>query len=119
MPSPEAFAQAIRRGPALRDPEGWVWRTAYRVAAGSLKERRRFANVVVEPRYELDQVPSMLIEALGQLPEGQRAAVILHYYADLPIRDVATVMGTTSAGVKVSLMRGRRRLRLLLESPDG
>lgn len=64
----EAFAQAIRRGPALRDPEGWVWRTAYRVAAGSLKERRRIANVVVEPWYELDQISSMLIEALVNYP---------------------------------------------------
>ncbi len=32
----EAFAQALRRGDALRDPERWVWRTAYRIAAGAI-----------------------------------------------------------------------------------
>jgi RNA polymerase sigma-70 factor, ECF subfamily len=37
----EAFAQALRRGPELRDPERWVWRAAYRIAAGLLVERRR------------------------------------------------------------------------------
>jgi DNA-directed RNA polymerase specialized sigma24 family protein len=52
------------------------------------------------------------------LSDGQRAAVILHYYADLRVRDVAAVMGTSPAAVKVSLMRARRRLRALLEVSD-
>ena len=29
----EAFAQAVRRGEALRDPAAWVWRAAFRIAA--------------------------------------------------------------------------------------
>jgi DNA-directed RNA polymerase specialized sigma24 family protein len=33
----EAFAQALRRGNELRSPERWVWRTAFRIAAGELK----------------------------------------------------------------------------------
>ena len=37
----EAFAQALRRGDALRDPERWVWKVAFRVAAAELKEGRR------------------------------------------------------------------------------
>ena len=45
--------------------------------------------------------------------------MILHYYADLPIRDVARVMGTTTPAIKVALMRARRRLRTLLETSDG
>jgi RNA polymerase sigma-70 factor (ECF subfamily) len=114
----EAFAQAIRRGDALREPGRWVWRAAYRIAAGSLKERRRFVGSQVEASYDLDGVPADLAEALARLSDGQRAAVILHYYADLPIRDVARITGSTTAAVKVSLMRARRRLRTLLESPD-
>jgi hypothetical protein len=35
----EAFAQALRRGNELRDPLAWIWRVAFRVAAGELKER--------------------------------------------------------------------------------
>jgi RNA polymerase sigma-70 factor, ECF subfamily len=114
----EAFAQAIRRGDAIREPERWVWRAAYRIAAGALKERRRFVGSQVEASYDLDGVPVDLAEALARLSDGQRAAVILHYYADLPVRDVARVIGTTTPAVKVALMRARRRLRTLLEAAD-
>src|SRR4030095_4459457 len=32
----EAFAQVLRRGDEVRDPERWVWRAAFRIAAGAL-----------------------------------------------------------------------------------
>jgi RNA polymerase sigma-70 factor (ECF subfamily) len=115
----EAFAQALRRGDALREPERWVWRAAYRIAAGALKERGRHSRTVPETSYRLDEVPSELVEALASLTPGQRAAVVLHYYADLRVHDVAEVLGTSSAAVKVTLMRARRRLRTLLENPHG
>jgi RNA polymerase sigma-70 factor (ECF subfamily) len=115
----EAFAQAIRRGSALLDPERWVWRTAYRIAAGALKERSHFTSDQAERSYVLPEVSDSLAQALADLPEGQRAAVILYYYIDLPAREVARVLGTSSASVRVSLMRARRRLRTLLEVSDG
>src|SRR5438094_7533773 len=37
----EAFAQALRRGDAIRSPERWLWRTVFRIAAGELQRRRR------------------------------------------------------------------------------
>ena len=36
----EAFAQALRRGDAVRNVERWVWRAAFRIAAGELQKRR-------------------------------------------------------------------------------
>jgi DNA-directed RNA polymerase specialized sigma24 family protein len=36
----EAYSQVIHRGAAVRDPAAWVWRTAFRIAAGALKTRR-------------------------------------------------------------------------------
>jgi DNA-directed RNA polymerase specialized sigma24 family protein len=59
-----------------------------------------------------------LLGALRELSPSQRAAVYLHYQADLSVRDVAHVMGSTSAAVKVHLMRGRRRLAQLLGTED-
>jgi len=115
----EAFAQALRRGDALREPERWIWRTAYRIAAGALKERGRHGGTAPETSYRLDEVPAALAEALASLPPSQRAAVVLHYYADLRVRHVADVLGTSTAALKVSLMRGRRRVRTLLEASDG
>jgi RNA polymerase sigma-70 factor (ECF subfamily) len=115
----EAFAQALRRGDELRDPERWIWRAAYRVAAGAMKGRRQKPIVSLDRTYELPEAPGWVAEALAKLPEQQRAAVVLHYYADLRVRDVANVLGTTTPAVKVALMRARRRLRTLLEPTDG
>jgi RNA polymerase sigma-70 factor, ECF subfamily len=111
----ETFAQALRRGGALRDPGRWIWKTVFRVARGELKARRARPVPIRAVSVELPEPALELIRALRSLPERQRAAVILHHAADLPVREVATSLGMTSAAVRMSLTRGRRRLRELLE----
>ncbi len=115
----EAFAQALRRGDELRDPERWLWRAAFRIAAGELKERGRQAPVVREGSYEMEEPARELMEALRKLSEKQRAAVVLHHAAGYPVKETAQIIGSTSAAVRVHLMRARRRLRKLLEDIDG
>jgi DNA-directed RNA polymerase specialized sigma24 family protein len=71
----ETFAQALRRGDAVRDPERWVWRTAFRIAAGMLKERSVIGpEQDIERSYELETPAMELIEALRRLSPRQRAA---------------------------------------------
>jgi RNA polymerase sigma-70 factor, ECF subfamily len=114
----EAFAQALRRGAALRDPLAWIWRAAFRIAAGELKRRGAAAPPLFEPSYELPEPAAHVTEALKQLPAQQRAAVVLHYYADRSIREIAEVLGTSASTVAVHLHRGRNRLRDLLGDDD-
>ena len=112
----EAFAQLLRRGDAVRDPRRWVWRAAFRIAAGEMQRRRRTSiQATTEQTYETDEPAYDLVVALRSLSPRQRAAVVLHHAADYPIREVAAILGSTPAAVKVHLMRGRRRLRELLE----
>jgi RNA polymerase sigma-70 factor (ECF subfamily) len=115
----EAFAQALRREEAIRDPLRWVWRAAFRIAAGQLKERGRFTGVLPERSYEPGESVADLLGALAQVSPKQRAAIVLHHYAGYPVKDVAGIIGSTTAAVKVHLMRGRKRLRELLEEDDG
>ena len=115
----EAFAQALRRGGAIRDPLAWVWRAAFRIAAGELKRRGNVAAPLMDSTYELPEPAAHVTEALRQLPAQQRAAVVLHYYADKPIREIAELLGTSSSTVAVHLHRGRNRLRDLLGDDDG
>lgn len=115
----EAFAQALRRGDAIRDPERWIWRTVFRVAAGELKTRSRSVPMTVERTYEMEQPAGELVAALARLSERQRAAVVLHHAAGYSVREVAAIVGSTPAAVTVHLMRARRRLRELLEERDG
>jgi RNA polymerase sigma factor (sigma-70 family) len=114
----EAFSQALRRGSAIRSPLPWIWRAAFRIAKGELKERRRQATVTFEETYEMEDPAIELIEALGQLPAKQRAALVLYHIADYPVREVALITGSTAAAVRMRLTRARRRLRQLLGEGD-
>jgi DNA-directed RNA polymerase specialized sigma24 family protein len=78
----EAFAQALRRGDAVRDPARWVWAVAFRIAKGELAVRRRSAGD--EPRdvgYEMPEPARDVVDALARLSPRQRACVVLHHYA--------------------------------------
>jgi RNA polymerase sigma-70 factor (ECF subfamily) len=114
----EAFAQALRRGEALRDPERWLWRSVFRIAAGELKDRGRSSPIEIERAYELEVPARELIDALAKLSPKQRSAVVLHHAAGYPLREVAAILGSTTGAVKVHLSRGRRRLRELLGDDD-
>lgn len=115
----EAFAQALGRGDEIRSLEGWVWRAAFRIAAGELKERRRTSGqLVAEGSYEMEEPARELVAALASLPERQRACLVLHDAIGHPTRDVAVIIGSSPAAVRVHLMRGRRRLRELLKEQD-
>jgi RNA polymerase sigma factor (sigma-70 family) len=109
----EAFARAIQHDGVIRQPHSWLYRTAFRVAAAELRQRKS----EIEMAEKLHEPPGDLIEivlALRELSPRQRAAVFLYYEADLPVRTVASLMGTSAAAVKVHLHRGRKRLRELL-----
>src|SRR6187402_2630735 len=111
----EAYAQLLRRGTAVRDPAAWVWRVAFQISRGALKVRRLDEAVSPADVEHADAYTDHdLMTAVRLLPDGQRAAVILFYYADLPIHQIADRLGTNGLAVRANLSRGRRRLRLLL-----
>jgi RNA polymerase sigma factor (sigma-70 family) len=55
--------------------------------------------------------------ALDELPPRTRAAVVLRYYADLPVEGVAAALGTSPNTVKTQLRTGLERLRASLAEP--
>jgi len=56
-----------------------------------------------------------LLGRLDQLSAQQRAALVLRYGHDLPVADVAEMLGVELATVKTHLVRGLARLRDLME----
>jgi len=114
----EAFAQAIRRGEAVRDPLAWVTRAAFRIAAGALMERRRTDYPLAEQTYEMPEPAIELVETLARLSPKQRAAVILHYRDGYTLAEVADIIGSTTSAVGVHLNRARKRLRDLTGDSD-
>lgn len=113
----EAFARTLERASSIRAFEPYLYRVAFRLAASELRRTPTVADVP-DSASSLDPELSELFGALRTLSPGQRAAVFLRYQADLPISEVARLMGTSSAVVRVHLMRGRRRLAELLGGED-
>lgn len=55
-----------------------------------------------------------LAEALTQLPEAQREAIVLHHLQDRSLSETARSLGKTDAAVAGLLHRGLKRLRELM-----
>jgi RNA polymerase sigma factor (sigma-70 family) len=51
-----------------------------------------------------------ILGAVDALPAGQRTAVLLHYYLDSSVADIAAAMGVSEGTVKTHLHRGRAAL---------
>lgn len=109
----EAFARLIVHSERVRSPAPWLYRTAFRLAAHEMRRRARLSELDDGEVWD-EPDTGELMGAMRQLSPSQRAAVYLHYTADLPVREVARLMDTSSAAVKVHLHRGRKRLRALL-----
>ncbi len=114
----ETFAQALARGEGVERWDAWVWRTAFRVAAGDLARKERPGPLTETHSYELPAPIDHLVRALVQLSAKQRLAVVLHDYADRSTDEIAETLGCSRATVHVHLSQGRRRLRELLKE-DG
>jgi RNA polymerase sigma-70 factor (ECF subfamily) len=111
----EAFAQALRRGSAIREVRAWVWRSAFQIAKGDLKRQSGLTRGPMPDRGVHDVHPDgHLLDALQGLTPQQRAVIVLHYYVDCPVREIARRTGINPLAVRAHLSRGRKRLRVLL-----
>jgi RNA polymerase sigma-70 factor (ECF subfamily) len=111
----EAFAQALRRGSAIRDVRSWVWRSAFSLAKGDLKRQSEFRFGAMPDAAFHDMHPDeQLLQALQGLTPQQRAVIVLHYYIDCPVREISRRTGINPLAVRAHLSRGRKRLRALL-----
>jgi RNA polymerase sigma-70 factor (sigma-E family) len=111
----EAFVRLYarwRRISRYERPGAWVRRVAIRLASRSLRAGRR-TLVLAEVEGPDRQPPAGdldLRRALLRLPAAQRAAVVLHYYEDLPVAEVAAILNCATSTAKVHLHRARKRL---------
>lgn len=124
----EAFVRALARPRAfdrLDNPEAWLRVVALNVARRRLRRRAHLDRLLHRPQ-PAPTVPDglspdhvALVAALRRLPAPQREAVALHHLADLPVTQVAELLGIPVGTVKTRLARGRTRLaELLADDPD-
>jgi RNA polymerase sigma-70 factor (ECF subfamily) len=59
-----------------------------------------------------------IYQTVLELPEFVRTPIVLHYYEDLSVEEIAQIVGKPSGTIKSRLWRGRARLRQMLEEED-
>lgn len=114
----EAFTRAMESFTEIRDPKAWLYRVAFRAAASELHNGHRLEPPIDDVPIEEPIEVRPVLDALGQLPPNQRAAMIMHYRLDLSVREIARALSISPATVKVHLHRGRNRLREILGDDD-
>jgi RNA polymerase sigma-70 factor, ECF subfamily len=121
----DGFAQALREQESYRGEgplEAWVWRLVVNAALAAHRRAaaRREAAEVVEVSstngYVSDE--SGVRAWLAALPERQRLAVYLRYYADLDYRAIAVALGVEVGTVSATLSSAHQALRRSLEEVE-
>ena len=124
----DAFVQVLRhwkKVKAMESPGGWARRVAIRDAVRSRRREARGRRLLhgVAPGFVGESEPAGgdVRRALLTLPKQQRAAIALHYLDDLPVSEIAGLLGCSEGTVKTHLSRGRAALatRLGEEVNDG
>jgi RNA polymerase sigma-70 factor, ECF subfamily len=125
----EAFLRAHRdwqRVGRYQYPGAWVRRVAANLATSAVRRRlieaRALARVWARQEPALAELPASEADfwrAVRSLPRRQAQAVALHHLEDLPVAEIAQVLGCAEGTVKAHLHHGRealgRRLALFEE----
>jgi RNA polymerase sigma-70 factor (ECF subfamily) len=115
----EAFTRACERWASVREmasPGGWVTTVALNEARRRLRRagHERRLLVWVASTAPVEAAPPAwspeVWEALATLPRREREAVALRYVADLPVDQIATIMGIAAGTAASTLHSARARL---------
>jgi RNA polymerase sigma-70 factor (ECF subfamily) len=97
----------------------WLFRITRNLVFNELRRKRHFADQTEEIPEPVERAEKELQraiqEAINQLPESQRMAIILRRYEEMPYEEIAKVMETSVPAVKSILFRARAELRERLE----
>jgi RNA polymerase sigma-70 factor (sigma-E family) len=110
------------------DPEGYLRRTLYNLAADGWRRRRtRIAGLrrlgaaarsgSVADQTEIVDLRDALIRQLLTLPPRQRAVLVLRYWEGLTETEAAALLGCSPGTIKSATSRGLARLRQQTEAP--
>jgi len=109
----------------------WLYKITYNHSIDILKKKNRKWHAIewkndLEPdvlrhqsldeKIDLKEIQLVLKEAIHRLSQDEQVIVTLYYYEDLPLRDIAEIIGIRENNVKIKLFRIRSKLLELLKS---
>jgi RNA polymerase sigma-70 factor (ECF subfamily) len=117
----EAFARVLTRAHKIESTtaRAYLLTVARNVFLDARRRSARDARLLKEMEHEPPDTASRLddrdrlasaLKALGTLPEGERAALLLRLDHGLPYEEIAATLGISVAAAKVRVHRARMRL---------
>ena len=118
----EAFTRLYTRLGRIRDPRAWLFFVATNLAHDHWRRsgRDRALTDALTPLTPSAGAPHdpWLRDLVERLPERLATPVLLHYYADLPVEEVARLTRRPVGTVKRRLHEARARLSEQIGSPS-
>lgn len=121
----EAFIRLLPRWDEVREPRSWLFMTAGNLARDHWRKqgRERAAYGRFGTLAELDSgthgpdtaTRLTVRRIVEQLPDRFRMPVLLHYFADLPISEVAHLLGKAEGTIKRALFDARALMATQLQ----
>lgn len=120
----ECIASAFAHHAEIRNEKSirpWLMKILVRESYKIQKQRERveytseLPDIPVEDRIEEKE----LWKLVCRLSPEYRSAIVLFYYEDMSIREIANTLSVPQGTVKARLSRGRQKLKSLLEEEGG
>ncbi|MBQ0140650.1 MAG: sigma-70 family RNA polymerase sigma factor, partial [Kurthia sp.] len=121
----ETFIKAFGALAQLKEPKyfaTWLYKILIRESFFAMKKKERTKLLeleIMEQLQLLDQEKSEdyseLHNAIASLKKDYQTAIVLHYFYDFKVFEIAEMLGKPNNTIKMHLHRGRKALRLKLE----
>ncbi|WP_154723323.1 RNA polymerase sigma factor [Ilumatobacter coccineus] len=117
--SHDAFTRVFERFDTLTNPSAYLRSTltnaVYERSRRTGREERRLRLVSAGESTQVEHASGGMMDAISRLPIRQRTAVVLRYWVDLPVDDIAEAMSARPGTVKSWLSRANAQLRKEIE----
>ncbi len=128
----EVFLRLVRTLSKYR-PTGkfsnYIFTIAVNTANDFFRKNKRFiyeendlmgidAGINIEEIFVKQEQFTYLKEALNKLPDMQKDAILLRYFHNMKIKDIAKITGTNQSTVKSRISQGLGKLKILLSEVE-
>lgn len=117
----EALARTWARWAHVAEPRAYSYLVATNLARRHWKSSSREAQVrsaLSTRSLNIAPADGVVRDLVERLPERLRVATVLHYYADLPVEQVARLLHRPLGTIRQRLYEARRLLVVALERED-
>lgn len=133
----DAFIEILQTIDKLQDPEAfttWSRKIAYHRCTAYFRKRHELLvdeledgstifDTMVEEREEFipgealdkEALKNTIREMIASLPEEQRSAIMMRYFDELSVQEIASIQSTTEGTVKSRLNYGRKAIKKAVE----